>query len=286
MSDLGVATKLRAAFELSPTILAVTTLEEGRLLEVNDAFLRATGYTREEIIGRLIPEIGLWANPGMRDEGLAGLRAGRPVRDIEARFRTKSGGEVVAIANADLVVVDGRTCVLTALIDITARVRAEAALRETERRFAQAWGESMVDYLAKGNFPTNGENIRTINEKFLPSRIVRPEDYGTKPTDLGPLQQRTVQALDAFHTIDKLGLNHLIGSNAAGVAGSIPWSRGKLLEMLDAAVKNPDQAEAIMEDIGQKVDRVRDLVPQFPDLEWPDWLRIPGVTPPSTTLSR
>ena len=139
MSDLGVATKLRAAFELSPTILAVTTLEEGRLLEVNDAFLRATGYTREEIIGRLIPEIGLWANPGMRDEGLAGLRAGRPVRDIEARFRTKSGGEVVAIANADLVVVDGRTCVLTALIDITARVRAEAALRETERRFAQAF---------------------------------------------------------------------------------------------------------------------------------------------------
>jgi len=160
------------------------------------------------------------------------------------------------------------------------------SLPPAERRFAQAWGESMVDYLAKGNFPTNGENIKTINEKFLPSRIVRPEDYGTKPTDLGPLQQRTVQALDAFHTIDKLGLNHLIGSNAAGVAGSIPWSRGKLLEMLDAAVKNPDQAEAIMEDIGQKVDRVRDLVPQFPDLEWPDWLRIPGVTPPSTTLSR
>jgi PAS domain S-box-containing protein len=45
----------------------------------------------------------------------------------------------VAIANADLVDVDGRTCVLTALVDITARVRAEAALRESERRFAQAF---------------------------------------------------------------------------------------------------------------------------------------------------
>ena len=75
----------------------------------------------------------------MRERGLADLARGRPVRDMEARFRTKSGEEIVAIANADLVDVDGRTCVLTALMDITARVRAEAALRESERRFAQAF---------------------------------------------------------------------------------------------------------------------------------------------------
>ena len=53
MTDLGVGAKLRAAFELSPTILAVTALDDGRLIEVNDASLRTTGYTRE-IIGRPI----------------------------------------------------------------------------------------------------------------------------------------------------------------------------------------------------------------------------------------
>ena len=139
MTDLGVGAKLRAAFELSPTILAVTALDDGRLIEVNDAFLRTTGYTREEIIGRPIPNVRLWVDPSLRERGLADLRAGRPVRDMEARFRTKSGEEIVAIANADLVDVDGQTCVLTALVDITARVRAEAALRESERRFAQAF---------------------------------------------------------------------------------------------------------------------------------------------------
>jgi PAS domain S-box-containing protein len=139
MSDLGAAAKLRAAFELSPTILAVTDLADGRLLEVNEAFLRATGYTREEIIGRPIPEIGLWIDPGTRESGLANLRQGQPVRDLEARFRTRHGAEIVAIANADLIVVDGRTCILTALMDITARVQAETALRETERRFAHAF---------------------------------------------------------------------------------------------------------------------------------------------------
>jgi PAS domain S-box-containing protein len=139
MTDLGASAKLQAAFELTPTILAVTSLDDGRLLEVNDAFLRATGYARDEIIGRRIPDLGLWKNPEMREQGLAALRQGRPVRDMEARFRTKHGDEFVGIASADLIVVDGRPCVLTALVDITERQRTEQALRETERRFAQAF---------------------------------------------------------------------------------------------------------------------------------------------------
>src|SRR5262249_61029952 len=71
------------------------------------------------------------------EAGLAELRAGRSIRNVEARFRAKSGREIVAVANADVVIVDGRACILTALIDITDRVQAETALRESERRFAQ-----------------------------------------------------------------------------------------------------------------------------------------------------
>lgn len=120
MTDLGTAAKLRAAFELSPTILAVSDLETGRLVEVNAAFLRITGWTRDEIIGRPIPEIG----------GLETLRAGGTIRDVEASFRTRDGEEIVAIANADLVVVEGRPCVITALTDITARKQLERAKDE------------------------------------------------------------------------------------------------------------------------------------------------------------
>jgi PAS domain S-box-containing protein len=135
--DARWAARLQAVFELTPTILAVTGLDDGRVIEVNDAFLRATGYSRDEVIGRSVPELAVWADPSQRERGLAELRAGRSIRAVEARFRTKAGQELVAVANADVVTIDGRRCVLTALVDITDRVRAETALRESERRFAQ-----------------------------------------------------------------------------------------------------------------------------------------------------
>jgi PAS domain S-box-containing protein len=130
MTDPEAIAKIRAAFELTPTVLSVSDLEEGRLLEVNDAFLRITGYARDEVIGRRIEDLGFWINPDERRQGLELLRAGGTVRDLEARFRTKAGAEVVALAYADLVDVGGRQCVITALMDITPRVRAEAAQRE------------------------------------------------------------------------------------------------------------------------------------------------------------
>jgi PAS domain S-box-containing protein len=147
MKDLGAAAKLRAIFELSPTILAVTDLADGRIIEVNEAFLRATGYTREEITGRTIPDLGLWKNPDMRLQGIAALRAGHAVRDLEAHFRTKGGGEIVAIAAADLVVVEGSTCILTSLMDITERKQLEAE-RDARRMEAERESRAKDEFLA------------------------------------------------------------------------------------------------------------------------------------------
>jgi two-component system, sensor histidine kinase len=127
--DSSIEAKLRVAFELSPMVLVITTAGEGRILDVNDAFLHLHGYSREEVLGRTVSELNLWVDPQQRRQALALIAAGSPVRNLEARLRTKEGSERVCILNADLVVVDGRRCIMTALTDITDRVRAEQSLR-------------------------------------------------------------------------------------------------------------------------------------------------------------
>jgi PAS domain S-box-containing protein len=122
--DAGLAT----AFSMGPVILAITRLADGRFVEVNERFLSLTGFTREEVLGRTPFEIELWINPGQRVEGLKRLREGQHVREIEADFRMKNGEARTCLMSADLIELNGETCVLTALTDITERKQAEAVL--------------------------------------------------------------------------------------------------------------------------------------------------------------
>src|SRR6266496_3585503 len=98
--ELESEAKLRAILGRSPTILCVTGLADGRIREVNDTFLRTTGYSREEILGRTATELGLWLDPDQEDQGMRSLRAGKPIHNVEARFRMKNGEERVTVLAA------------------------------------------------------------------------------------------------------------------------------------------------------------------------------------------
>ena len=43
--------KFSKAFRFSPDAIAITTIKDGRFIEVNDSYPRLTGYSREEVIG-------------------------------------------------------------------------------------------------------------------------------------------------------------------------------------------------------------------------------------------
>ncbi len=119
------------SFQTIPALMIITRLSDGVMLEANAGFERASGYTRNEIIGRSTVELNLWANLKQRDDFVDHLRKEGRVRDFEGVFRDKSGNVVNLLLNGDLVEMNGTTCTLTVGVDFGERLRREQVQNAT-----------------------------------------------------------------------------------------------------------------------------------------------------------
>lgn len=129
--------KFSKIYHSSPDWIAISALSDGRLIDVNNAFCRITGYSREEVIGRTSFDLGLWVDPGERTRVTGLLRERRMIRDHETRFRMKSGEIKTMLRSAELIELDGEMCIINITRDITERKRDEEQIRTLNRELKQ-----------------------------------------------------------------------------------------------------------------------------------------------------
>jgi diguanylate cyclase (GGDEF)-like protein/PAS domain S-box-containing protein len=117
-------------FRTSPAAITLTSLSDGRVIEVNEAFSHLSGWEPEEAVGATLVELGWWICP--RDHAWLNeaARGDTPVEDIEMTFCTRSGQLRETLVSAERLHVDGEESLLTVIHDITARKELE---RELER---------------------------------------------------------------------------------------------------------------------------------------------------------
>ncbi|MDQ1238049.1 MAG: two-component system, cell cycle sensor histidine kinase and response regulator CckA [Thermodesulfobacteriota bacterium] len=116
------------AFHATPDAIVISRAVDGHLFEVNDVFLTQTGYSRDEVINRTTVDLKLWVDPNDREQYGAAVREQGAVRDMEARFRTKSGKILDGLVSGESIVLDSELCLLTIIRDITERKRIEGEL--------------------------------------------------------------------------------------------------------------------------------------------------------------
>lgn len=130
--------KFAKAFCSSPIALTLTSALDNRYIEVNETFEQATGWKRDEVIGRTPFDIGIWVDPREREELVKLVLDQKGYRSVEVRYRRKDGSEGVALGSGELVEVAGEPCILSAIVVITDRKRAEEALRTKEAELKEA----------------------------------------------------------------------------------------------------------------------------------------------------
>jgi PAS domain S-box-containing protein len=138
------------AFRSSPDFVGICALPSGNFLEVNDSFTSLTGYSREEVLGKNSVELNLWVDAGHRAMVAEKLLSGLEVREEEFLCRTKTGETRVCELFTTLVDLDGETCALVVVRDITVRRQAEDALRASEERFRTLIREMDVGVVLHG----------------------------------------------------------------------------------------------------------------------------------------
>lgn len=159
-------------FEFNPNPLAVSSTEDGRFVEVNEAFLSTLGFSRDEVIGKTSEELDLFTDPEAQKEVATRLEASGVIRNIELQLKKKNGEIVEGLFSGTVIVIQGQKYLLTTMLDITEHKQAREALKQSEsnlRSFFQTIPESV--FIMK----PDGE-ILAANETFAYRLGKNPED--------------------------------------------------------------------------------------------------------------
>jgi PAS domain S-box-containing protein len=159
--------RFRATFMNSADALLIVTLDEGTIIDVNDAFEELYGYTREEAIGKTTLQLHLYARPADRARALAEVRAKRQLRGFEAVARKKSGEEFNASLSTNGFMLGGKWHLAAAVRDITERKQAERALREHEQQLASIYNTVRDVIFQLAVEPEGQFRFASVNAAFL-----------------------------------------------------------------------------------------------------------------------
>ena len=159
--ELALHEKFVKAFRLTPDFMSISRAADGRYVEVNDAFERFTGYSREEVIGRTSVEIGLWHDANQRRELMETLARDHEARGFEVQLCDHKGNVRDCLGYASVFESRGEQHMIVVVRDVTQARQAERAFRESETRFASLFEMSPVPTsysFDTDNFTTNYRN--------------------------------------------------------------------------------------------------------------------------------
>jgi len=139
--------KFRRVFETSADGIVITRSADGHIIDVNREFIDRTGYSRDEALGHTPTELNLWEDPEQARLVAEAINAIGSVRNVEGRFRMRSGETVSALISSVRAIINGEECVISVVRDVTELRKTHEAL-VAAREVALAASEAKSQFLS------------------------------------------------------------------------------------------------------------------------------------------
>ena len=153
VTDLTLSNnKFTTIFQFCPIAIAITKVSDGMIYEVNDAWVKLTGHTREESIGNTIYDLQLYRSNEERDLLIHELENTGLLSNYSIIMKVKDGSRIVGQFSAASIIINGVNCWITAMVDITDQVKLEDAINEFRNTVIREARDSIVKSLKEGNF--------------------------------------------------------------------------------------------------------------------------------------
>jgi PAS domain S-box-containing protein len=182
------------AFAGVPVAMSINRMSDVRFLEINDRFTAMLGWTPEETIGRIGPDLKLWINPDERARMYDILHRDGYVRDFPTQFRTKTGETRDILFSCEIFEAAGEQYLLAMLADVTDRQQFEATLarRAIELEDSTHFLDSVIENLPVMLFVKDAADLRMVRWNKAGEELVgvsRQELLGKTDYDFFPKEQ-------------------------------------------------------------------------------------------------
>ena len=129
--------KYSLLFKRAAVAASLTKLPENAFADVNEAFEKLFGYTRQEVVGKTSRELGI-AKPEEHAVTVVEIGERGLQHDVEKHVRTKSGVERIVLLNVNELELGGQRYAISTMQDITERKHLDQMLRQTNERLDMA----------------------------------------------------------------------------------------------------------------------------------------------------
>jgi len=144
---------------------------DGKIFDVNESWLTAFGYTREEVIGNSSLKLGIWADPDERAHFVEMLKKDGIVNNCETHYRTNTDELRDVVVSGEWVEVDGESRMFNISHDVTDTKAARRQLTEDRDHLQELVNEATADLKAKAEeleaSLTKEKELNNLQRQFL-----------------------------------------------------------------------------------------------------------------------